>query len=90
MIVDQFSDYHDLNQYGLMVAKRFVETIDGHPHLTMNIVESMVRCYEAFATPLRSRPRRCRRRATILNFACPMDGFPAISNVIRCRLNWRS
>ena len=50
MIVDQFSDYHDLNQYGLMVAKRFVETIDGHPHMTLNLVESVVGSYEAFAT----------------------------------------
>jgi len=28
-----------------------VETIDGHRHLDLNIVESMVASYEAFPTP---------------------------------------
>jgi hypothetical protein len=51
VIVDQYSDYHDLNQYGLMVPRHIVETIDGRPHETLHIVQSMLSEYEAFPAP---------------------------------------
>jgi len=50
-IVDQYTDYHDLNQYGLMIPRHIVETIDGKPHLTMHITQSMLSEYEAFPAP---------------------------------------
>ncbi len=51
LIVDQFSDYHDLNQYGLMIPRHIVETMDGHPHLALHIIKSMLAEYEAFPAP---------------------------------------
>jgi hypothetical protein len=51
LIVDEFTDYHDLNQYGLMIPRHIEETIDGHPHLTLHITQSMLAEYEAFPAP---------------------------------------
>jgi len=51
LIVDQFTDYHDLNQYGLMIPRHIVETVDGHPHLTLHIIQSGLATYEVFPTP---------------------------------------
>ena len=51
VIVDQFSDYHDLNQYGLMIPRHIVETIDGHPHLSLHIIRSEMADYEVFPVP---------------------------------------
>ena len=50
-IVDQYSDYHDINQYGVMIPRHIVETIDGHPHLTLHIVQSEMSDYEVFPAP---------------------------------------
>jgi len=50
-IVDEFSDYHDLNQYGLMVPRHIVETIDGHPHLMLHIIQSGLATYQVFPAP---------------------------------------
>jgi len=51
LIVDQFTDYHDLNQYGLMIPRHIVETIDGHPHLMLHIIRSGLATYEVFPAP---------------------------------------
>ncbi len=51
MVVDEFTDYHDLNQYGVMIPRHIVETIDGHPHLSLHIVHSGLAMYEAFPAP---------------------------------------
>jgi hypothetical protein len=51
LIVDQYSDYHDLNQYGLMIPRHIVETIDGHAHLTLHIIQSGLATYEVFPAP---------------------------------------
>src|SRR6185437_5797271 len=50
-IVDQYSDYHDVNQYGLMIPRHIVETIDGHPHLVLHIIRSEMADYEVFPAP---------------------------------------
>ncbi|MGH8255070.1 MAG: hypothetical protein ACRET0_02540 [Steroidobacteraceae bacterium] len=50
-IVDQYSDYHDLNQYGLMIPRHIEETIDGHPHLMLHIIRSEMADYEVFPAP---------------------------------------
>jgi len=50
-IVDEYSDYHDLNQYGLMIPRHIVETIDGHPHMTLHIIKSGLATYEVFPVP---------------------------------------
>ncbi|MGH9527436.1 MAG: hypothetical protein ACRD2F_12230, partial [Terriglobales bacterium] len=55
-IVDQFTDYHDLNQYGLMIPRHIVETIDGHPHLTLHIIKSGLADYEVFPAPSFEKP----------------------------------
>ncbi len=51
LIVDQYSDYHDLNQYGLMIPRHVVETIDGHPHLALHVIKSGLATYEVFPAP---------------------------------------
>ncbi len=51
MVVDEFTDYHDLNQYGLMIPRHIVETIDGHPHLSLHIIQSGLATYEVFPAP---------------------------------------
>ena len=51
LIVDKFTDYHDLNQYGMMVPRHIEETIDGKPHMSLHIVKSMLGEYEAFPAP---------------------------------------
>ncbi len=51
LIVDEFSDYHDLNQYGVMVPRHMVETIDGRPHLSLHIIKSGLATYEVFPVP---------------------------------------
>ncbi len=51
LIVDRYSDYHDINQYGLMIPRHIVETIDGHPHLNLHIVRSEMSDYEVFPAP---------------------------------------
>ncbi|HTT04486.1 MAG TPA: hypothetical protein VMF64_04300 [Steroidobacteraceae bacterium] len=50
-IVDQYSDYHDVNQYGLMIPRHIVETIDGHPHEALHIIRSELADYEVFPAP---------------------------------------
>ncbi len=49
--VDHFTDYHDLNQYGMMIPRHIVETVDGRPHLTLHIIKSMLGEYEAVPAP---------------------------------------
>ncbi|HWG77716.1 MAG TPA: hypothetical protein VN660_13120 [Steroidobacteraceae bacterium] len=51
LIVDKYSDYHDVNQYGVMIPRHIVETIDGHPHLSLHIVHSEMSDYEVFPAP---------------------------------------
>lgn len=51
LIVDQYSDYHDLNQYGLMIPRHIEETIDGHPHEALHIIRSAMADYEVFPAP---------------------------------------
>jgi len=51
LIVDQYSDYHDLNQYGLMIPRHIVETISGHPHVALHIIQSGLSNYEVFPAP---------------------------------------
>jgi len=51
LVVDQFSDYHDLSQYGLMIPRHIVETIDGHPHMTLHITKAGLATYQVFPTP---------------------------------------
>ncbi len=51
LIVDHFTDYHDVNQYGLMIPRHIMETMDGHPHLNLHIIKSEVSDYEVFPAP---------------------------------------
>jgi hypothetical protein len=56
LIVDHYSDYHDLNQYGLMIPRHIEETIDGHPHMMLHIIRSELADYEVFPAPSFEKP----------------------------------
>jgi hypothetical protein len=53
-IVERYTNYKDLSEYGLMFATRWSETIDGHPHLSLSITEGRVASYAVFPKPIAS------------------------------------
>src|SRR6185437_7271240 len=78
LIVDQYSDYHDVNQYGLMIPRHIVETIDGHPHLSLHIVRSEVSDYEVFPAPSFEAPFPPPAQASDSEFYGGGFGFPKL------------
>ena len=51
-IVDRYSAYRDLSEYGVMFATRWSQTIDGKPHLSLTINEARVASYAVFPKPI--------------------------------------
>ena len=49
--VERYTAYQDLSEYGLMFATRWVETIDGKPHLNLTINDGRVASYAVFPKP---------------------------------------
>ena len=72
-IVDQFTDYHDLNQYGVMVPRHIEETVDGHPHLALHIIHSGLATYQVFPAPSFEKPFPLPEQAD--NYEFFGDGF---------------
>jgi len=50
-IVDRYSAYRDLSEYGVMFATRWTESIDGRPHLNLTIDDARVASYAVFPKP---------------------------------------
>jgi hypothetical protein len=50
-MVNQYGDYRDLTEYGLMYATHIVETVDGKPRLDLRIRDADTASYQVFPPP---------------------------------------
>lgn len=51
-VVDRYTTYADLSEYGLMFATRWTESVDGRPYLSLKINAGRVASYAVFPKPM--------------------------------------